>query len=207
MLRRVLLILMIIALIFPQTLGQTEAQIEEPVMKIHEAETQDVRQERITSLANRYQADPEYLEYILELEKEFDLKPYSLLALIAQESGFKPQTRMDGGSLSYSTTQMKMASAKTAHMAMSTYYKLNVPYPTHERLRDDEYYAAYLAAGYLRYLHDVYDDEDYMESYTAYNWGIGGRMTFYNRHGHFKSPFALKVLSLQKSFQEYIEGR
>jgi len=158
--------------------------------------------EKLDKLAAKYKAEPEYLYYIVEVEKAFNLEPCELLALVAQESGFNPKTHMDGGSLSYSTTQMKLATAKTAYMALTEYYKINVPYPTHELLRDDKYYATLLAGGYLRYLHDVYKDR--YESYTAYNWGIGGRMTFYNQNGHFMSPYAVKVSNLVKSFEQYL---
>jgi len=160
--------------------------------------------EKLDKLAQKYNADPEYLYYIVQVEKTFNLDPCELLALIAQESGFKPQTHMDGGSLSYSTTQMKLPTAKTAYMAITEYYKIeSIPFPTHELLRDDKYYAAFLAGGYLRYLHDVYNNDKY-ESYTAYNWGIGGRMTFYKNNGHFQSPYAIKVASLAQSFGSYV---
>lgn len=162
----------------------------------------EVTREKLDKLAAKYQADPEYLEYIIKVEKTFKLEPCELLALIAQESGFKPQTHMDGGSLSYSTTQMKMATAKTAYMAITEYYNMEIPYPTHELLSEDKYYATFLAGGYLRYLHDTYKDK--YESYTAYNWGIGGRMTFYKNYGHFRSPYAVKVTSLGDSFNKYI---
>lgn len=158
--------------------------------------------EKLDKLAAKYNAEPEYLYYIVEVEKAFNLEPCELLALIAQESGFRPVTHMDGGSLSYSTTQMKLATAKTAYMALTEYYRIDVPYPSHELLRDDKYYATLLAGGYLRYLHDVYKDK--YESYTAYNWGIGGRMIFYNQNGHFMSPYAVKVASLIKSFEQYV---
>lgn len=158
--------------------------------------------ERLGSLAKKYKADPDYLDYIVKVEKTFELEPCELLAIIAQESGFKPQTHMDGGSLSYSTTQMKMATAKTAYMAITEYYKMDIPYPTHDLLNQDKNYAAFLAGGYLRYLHDTYKDK--YESYTAYNWGIGGRMIFYKNNGHFKSPYAMKVASLGKSFHQYV---
>lgn len=158
--------------------------------------------EKLDKLAERYKADPEYLSYIIQVENTFQLNPCELLALIAQESGFKPQTRMDGGSLSYSTTQMKLPTAKTAYMAITEYYKMDIPYPTHELLKEDKYYAAFLAGGYLRYLQDTYQDK--YEAYTAYNWGIGGRMIFYKNNGHFKSPYALKVASLEESFEKYV---
>ena len=158
--------------------------------------------EKLDKLAAEYNADPEYLNYIVQVEKTFDLEPCELLALIAQESGFIPQTRMDGGSLSYSTTQMKLLTAKTAYMAITEYYKMDIPYPTHELLQDNKYYAAFLAGGYLRYLNNTYKDK--YESYTAYNWGIGGRMIFFNNNGNFKSPYAIKVASLGKSFVEYV---
>ncbi|HHV65012.1 MAG TPA: lytic transglycosylase domain-containing protein [Peptococcaceae bacterium] len=158
--------------------------------------------ENLNKLAQMYNAEPEYLAYIVEVEKKFNLEPCELLAVIAQESGFKPQTRMDGGSLSYSTTQMKMPTAITSHMAITEYYKFDIPYPTHELLNNDKKYAAFLAGGYLRYLHDTYQDK--YESYTAYNWGIGGRMTFYNKYGHFKSPYALKIANLAESFRQMI---
>jgi hypothetical protein len=160
------------------------------------------KSDKLEKLAAKYKADPEYLDYIVKVEKIFALEPCELLALIAQESGFKPQTHMDGGSLSYSTTQMKLPTAKTAHMAITEYYKMDIPYPTHELLNEDKFYATFLAGGYLRYLHDTYQDK--YESYTAYNWGIGGRMQFYKNNGHFKSPYALKVANLGKSFNEYV---
>lgn len=162
------------------------------------------KEEKINYIADKYNANPRYLNYIVEIEKVLELEPYSLLALIAIESEFKPQTKIDAGSLSYSTTQMKMNSAITAHMAMTKYYDLNVAYPNDWMLQNNKYYATYLAAGYLKYLNGVYKDR--YESYTAYNWGIPGRMIYYNKYGNFKSPYALKVEELQKSFKEYIDG-
>jgi len=158
--------------------------------------------EKLNKLAAEYNADPEYLNYIVQVEKTFNLEPCGLLALIAQETGFKPQTHMDGGTLSYSATQMKLATAKTAYMAITEYYKMEIPYPTHQLLLDNKDYAAFLAGGYLRYLNDTYNDK--YESYTAYNRGIGGRLTYYNNNGHFKSPYAVKVANLEESFIAYI---
>lgn len=163
---------------------------------------EDYNQEKLNKLAEKYSVEAEYLQYILEVEKTFRLEPCELLALIALESGFKPKTHMDGGSLSYNTTQMKMSTAKTAYIAITEYYKMNIPYPSHELLRDDKYYAALLAGGYLRYLHDTYKNK--YESYTAYNRGIGGRMEFYKKNGHFKSPYAVKVANLSQSFGKYL---
>ncbi|MGI6450787.1 MAG: transglycosylase SLT domain-containing protein [Desulfitobacteriia bacterium] len=180
-----------------------KAEMIEEGHRIEEASpVQATANEKLNKLAEQYNADPYYLAYIVEVEKQFGLDPCELLAIIAQESGFKPQTHMDGGSLSYSTTQMKMPTAKTAHMAITEYYKIDIPYPTHELLNSDKKYAAFLAGGYLRYLHDTYQDK--YESYTAYNWGIGGRMTFYNKNGHFKSPYALKIAGLTESFRQLI---
>lgn len=156
----------------------------------------------IDKLAAKYKAEPTYLDYIVQVEKMFGLEPCELLGLIAIESGFKPQTRMDGGSLSYSTTQMKMATAKTAHMAITKYYGMAIPYPTHDLMANDKYYAAFLAGGYLKYLHEVYKNKE--ESYTAYNWGINGRKTFYNKHGHYKSPYAIKLTNTAQSFRQFI---
>jgi len=158
--------------------------------------------EKIVNLAQKYKAEPEYLDYIVKVEKMFGLQPCELLALIAQESGFKPQTHMDGGSLSYSTTQMKMPTSKTAYMAITEYYEMEIPYPTDQLLKENQYYATFLAGGYLRYLQDTYKDK--FEAYTAYNWGIGGRMIFYKNNGHFKSPYAIKVANLGESFVQYV---
>ena len=208
MLRYKLLVLIVtIALLSPQSLAEAKIQYRPTPLipdvkenkKINAKENKNVK---IIDIAKTYGVNPEYLYYILEVEKEFSLHQYSLLALIAIESGFKPQTHMDGGSLSYSTTQMKLPTAKTAYTAMTEYYKIDVPYPTHKLLNEDKYYATILAGGYLRYLNDVYKDDDYMETYTAYNWGVGGRMIFYNQHGHFKSPYATKALSIRKEFLE-----
>lgn len=183
-----------------------ERQILEPQTEKNQSSeiiaSDKIMSEKLDKLAEKYKADPVYLDYIIQVEKSFKLAPCELLALIAQESGFKPQTHMDGGSLSYSTTQMKMPTAKTAHMAITKYYNMDIPYPTHELLNDDKYYAAFLAGGYLRYLQDTYNDK--YEAYTAYNWGIGGRMTFFKNNGHFKSPYALKVASLEDSFVKYV---
>ncbi|RNC28630.1 MAG: hypothetical protein AWM53_01289 [Candidatus Dichloromethanomonas elyunquensis] len=158
--------------------------------------------DKLNNLAVKYQSDPEYLDYIIQVEKTFKLEPCELLALIAQETGFKPQTHMDGGSLSYSTTQMKLPTAKTAYMAITEYYKMDIPYPTDELLREDKNYAAFLAGGYLRYLHDTYSNK--YETYTAYNLGIAGRMEFFKNNGHFKSPYATKVASLGETFLELV---
>ncbi|NLM22239.1 MAG: transglycosylase SLT domain-containing protein [Peptococcaceae bacterium] len=165
--------------------------------------TQTYSSEKIKCLAAKYNVNSEYLNYIIKVEKKFNLQPCELLALIAQESGFKPQTRMDGGSLSYSTTQMKLPAAITAYKAITEYYNMEIPYPTDELLKSNEYYAALLAGGYLRYLNDTYNNNKY-ESYSAYNLGIGGKNQFYKRHGHYKSSYAVKVASLGDSFAQYI---
>lgn len=163
------------------------------------------KEEKINNIADKYNTSQIYIHYIIDLEKELELEPYSLLAIIAIESGFEPQTRMDAGSISYNTTQMKMNTAKTAYMVMVEHFDLTVGYPTDYMLRNNKYYAAYLAGGYLKYLSSVYEG-NYYESYTAYNWGISGRMMFYNQYGHFQSSYALKVVKLQESFKEYIRG-
>ena len=156
--------------------------------------------ENIDGIAEKYSVEPEYLYYLVEVERKFDLEPYELMALIAQESEFRSITHMDGGSLSYSTTQMKLSTAKTAYMAITEYYKMDISYPTHELLVQDDYYAALLAGGYLKYLHDSYKDK--YESYTAYRWGITGRMDYYNKNGHFQSQYALRIAELNRSFSE-----
>lgn len=158
----------------------------------------------LTQFTDQYGVDPAYVRYIIQVEEIFQLEDCELLALIGQESGFRPKTRMDGGSLSYNTTQMKLATAKTAYMAITEYYHIQVPQPTHEKLEDDPYYAAFLAGGYLRYLNDVYKDP--YETLTAYNWGINGRMTYLDKHGDFRSPYALKVTQLQKSIREQLKS-
>lgn len=154
--------------------------------------------DNINILSEKYSVEPTYLNYLVEVEREFNLEPYELMALIAQESEFRSITHMDGGSLSYNTTQMKLPTAETSYMAITEYYNKNIAYPTHELLAEDEYYAALLAGGYLRYLHDIYKDK--YESYTAYRLGINGRMDFFNRNGHFQSPYALRIAELTSSF-------
>lgn len=156
--------------------------------------------DNINILAEKYSVEPAYLNYLVEVEREFDLEPYELMALIAQESEFRSITHMDGGSLSYNTTQMKLPTALTSYVAITEYYNKNIAYPTHELLTEDRYYAALLAGGYLRYLHDVYEDK--YESYTAYKMGINGRMSFFNRNGHFQSPYALRVVELTGTFSQ-----
>ena len=69
-------------------------------------------------------------------------------------------------------------------------------------LQNNHYYAAFLAGGYLRYLYDVYKDK--YEAYTAYNWGIGGRLIFYEKNGHYKSPYALKLSNLRDELKNFI---
>ncbi|MGI5901470.1 MAG: transglycosylase SLT domain-containing protein [Desulfitobacteriia bacterium] len=179
-----------------------EIQIEGKALPASEENFSERLNKKLTSIARDYHAEPEYLNYIIKVEKTFDLLPCELLALIAQESGFKPQTRMDGGTLSYSTTQMKLPSARTAYMAITEYYGIEIPQPTSELLDKNKYYATFLAGGYLRYLNDVYKDR--YESYTAYNRGIGGRLTFYKNHGHYKSAYALKVSTLSETFKNQL---
>ncbi len=162
------------------------------------AEYSGYNEDSLNYLAQEYDIEDEYLYYIMEVEKTFDLEPYELFALISQESKFIPQTKMDGGSFSYSTTQMKLATAKTAYMAITEYYKKEIPYPTHQLLTEDKYYATLLAGGYLKYLHDVYKNK--YESYTAYHRGIGGRLEFYKKHGHYKSPYALQIAGQSSAF-------
>lgn len=167
-------------------------------VSIETAKYQDIRKMNLNRIANEYGVEPDYLYQITEIEQQFNLQPYELVALIAQESGFKPKTQMDGGSLSYSTTQMKLPSAQTAYMAITEYYKIQIPYPTHDLLASDTYYATLLAGGYLRYLHDVYENK--YEAYTAYRYGIGGRLSYYERYGDFRSSYALKIEELTHSY-------
>ena len=163
---------------------------------------ENYNKKNIDGIAGKYSVEPEYLYYLVEVEQKFDLEPYELMALIARESEFRSITHMDGGSLSYNTTQMKLPTAQTAYMAITEYYKMDISFPTHELLAEDEYYAALLAGGYLRYLHDIYNDR--YESYTAYRWGIAGRMDYYNRNGHFQSQYALKIVELKRSFSNEV---
>jgi glucuronate isomerase len=67
-------------------------------------------------------------------------------------------------------------------------------------LREDKYYAAFLAGGYLKYLNDSY--KNLHASYTAYSHGINGRLEFFRKHGHFRSKYALEVLSLIDDFSK-----
>ncbi|AFV01217.1 hypothetical protein UNSWDHB_2183 [Dehalobacter sp. UNSWDHB] len=173
---------------------------EEECNVVSVKEDQTYRQENLARIARDYQVDAEYLAYIASVEETFHLEPYELFALIAQESKYVPATNMDGGSLSYNTTQMKLATAKTAYMAITEYYHKEIPYPNGELLSTDKYYATYLAGGYLRYLEDVYMNK--YESYTAYRLGINGRLTFYENNGHYKSAYAVQVESLSRSFAQ-----
>ncbi|MFA6808031.1 MAG: transglycosylase SLT domain-containing protein [Eubacteriales bacterium] len=175
-----------------------DKEIQPTVLTLETTENQVYKKEFIELLANQYHVDVNYLNYIAEVEKTFDLEPYELFALISQESNFIPQTKMDEGTLSYNTTQMKLATAKTAYMAITEYYKKEISYPTHELLKDDKYYATMLAGGYLKYLHDTYNNK--YESYTAYRCGISGRLEFYNKNGNYKSSYALKIAELSSAF-------
>ncbi|RNC28629.1 MAG: hypothetical protein AWM53_01288 [Candidatus Dichloromethanomonas elyunquensis] len=160
----------------------------------------EYHKEDIDKLAKEYQVEPNYLYYIAEVETAFNLEPYELFSLIYLESKFVPQTIMDGGSFSYNTTQMKLATAMTAYMAITQYYQKNIPYPTHDLLKDNKYYATLLAGGYLRYLHDTYKDRD--ESYTAYRMGINGRLAFFRKNGNYKSSYALRLEEVRESLTQ-----
>lgn len=177
---------------------ESKEVIETKVWKT--AESDDYNQLNLEKLAKKYNVEKDYLDYIVEVEQTFGLEPYELIALIAQESEFIPRTIEDGGSYSYNTTQMKLNTAKTAYMAITEYYNKDIPYPTHELMIEDKYYAAMLAGGYLKYLHDTYKDK--YESYTAYHRGIGGRLEFFKNNGHYKSSYALKVADLSNAFAE-----
>ncbi|NLI93936.1 MAG: hypothetical protein GX434_17595 [Peptococcaceae bacterium] len=161
------------------------------------AEYQIYNKENIDKLAKEYQVEPDYLYYIAEVERTYNLEPYELFALIYMESKFVPQTKMDGGSLSYNTTQMKLSTAVTAYMAITQYYEKNIPYPTHDLLNENKYYATLLAGGYLKYLHETYKDK--YESYTAYRMGITGRLGFFKKNGDYRSPYALQLDQIRSS--------
>lgn len=171
----------------------------ETIIKTAETAEQKYKM-NLDHIAEKYHVEADYLYYIAEVEKSFNLEPYELVALIAQESGFVSQTKMDGGSLSYNTTQMKLPTAKTAYMAITEYYKKDIPYPSHDLLANDKYYAAMLAGGYLKYLQDTYNDK--YESYTAYRYGIGGRLGYFQKYGSFKSRYALALEDLSTSFAQ-----
>jgi len=96
--------------------------------------SKDYSKMKLDELAEKYSVETKYLYYLVEVEHTFQLEPYELMALIARESEFKPHTHMDGGSLSYNTTQMKLPTAKTAYMAITEYYNIDLAYPTHELL-------------------------------------------------------------------------
>lgn len=165
---------------------------------IIEPEINHYPEPKLEKLAHQYQVDIAYLKYIAEVEKQFGLEPFELCALIAQESEFKPKTHMDGGSYSYSTTQMKLPTARTAHMALKEYYAVEAPEPTHDLMSNDIYYATLLAGAYLKYMHDVYKNK--YESLTAYRWGINGRLEYFKKNGHYESPYAKKVIDLRNTF-------
>lgn len=164
-------------------------------------QNQKYSQKALERIAQEYHVEYEYLVYIASVEETFQLEQYELFALIATESKFVSCTEMDGGSLSFNTTQMKLASAKTAYMAITDYYHQEILYPNADILTSDRKYAAYLAGGYLRYLKDVYKNQD--ESYTAYRMGINGRLTYYQEYGDFESPYAVQVKTLCHSFEQY----
>ncbi|UWG97647.1 hypothetical protein LPY66_02085 [Dehalobacter sp. DCM] len=164
-------------------------------------ENQKYKKETLQRIAQEYHVDYDYLEYISHVEETFQLEPYELFALIAIESKFVSSTKMDGGSLSFNTTQMKLATAKTAYMAITDYYHQDITFPDQARLTADRNYAAYLAGGYLRYLHDVYKNQG--ESYTAYRMGINGRLTYYQAYGNYESPYAVQIKTLSQSFKQY----
>lgn len=186
--------------VFAENRENKEAKENSTSQAMESGEQKTYGQYNLDFLASAFDVEPEYLGYIAQVEVTFGLEPYELMALIAQESEFIPQTKMDGNSLSYNATQMKLATAKTAFMAITEYYNMDIAYPTHELLSEDKYYAAMLAGGYLKYLHDIYQDK--YESYTAYHKGIGGRLAYYREKGDYKSEYALQVAGLTAAFAQ-----
>jgi curli biogenesis system outer membrane secretion channel CsgG len=181
--------------------AQAQECAKEPEVIIHQEKEDDIySQERLEKIARDYQVDYEYLKYLSEVEKNFNLEPYELFALIASESAFIPITKMDGGSLSYNTTQMKLVTAEAVYKIITENYQMEIPYPNGELLEKDKNYAALLAGGYLRYLRDLYESKE--ESYTAYQMGMSGRLNYYQKHGDYWSPYAVKIDALRQSFLE-----
>ena len=185
----------------PEVITQKETENVETQSEVslnEENENEIYGQENLEKIARAYQVDYEYLEYLAEVEKTFELDPYELFALIASESAFIPITKMDGGSLSYNTTQMKLGTAEAAYKVITENYQIDIPYPNGELLKKDKNYAALLAGGYLRHLRDLYGNKE--ESYTAYQMGMSGRLSYYKKHGDYWSPYAVKIDTLRKSF-------
>jgi hypothetical protein len=180
--------------------GNREKENKKEINIWQTADYQAYKKDKIDMLANEYHVEPDYLYYIVQVEREFNLEPYELFALIYLESKFVPDTKMDGGSLSYSTTQIKLPTAITAYNAITEYYKKIIPYPSHELLSANKYYATLLAGGYLKYLEDVYKDK--YESYTAYRLGINGRIEYFKRNGNYKSTYALQLDKIRNSLAQ-----
>ena len=203
--KRYLTIVMVIItfavpMVFISSESLTKGKVTNVTVQSYQEDTPyaDYNEEKIQRLVEKYSVEKDFLYYLADIEIKFNLEPFELMALIAQESEFRSITHMDGGSLSYNIAQMKLSTAKTAYMAITEYYGMDIPYPTHELLQEDKYYAALLAGGYIKYLHDKYQDK--YESYTAYRWGIPGRMEYFKRNGSFNSPYAQSIVELNNSF-------
>jgi hypothetical protein len=130
---RLLVIALVVIIVFLQAIAIGAAifaggrELAEVPHQEIATENKDYPPESIDYLINKYNVEPEYIYYLISVEKTFELAPYELIALIAKKSSFMSPTRMDGGSLLYSTTQMKLATAKTAYMAITEYYKMDIP--------------------------------------------------------------------------------
>jgi len=111
--------------------------------------------------------DINWLEHIYNTEQACKLKAGELFSLIANESSLNNITKMDGSSLSYGVTQIKLPTAKIMYEALRL-KGVALQMPT-AALLQDKYYAVTLSGKYLQYLHSIYTDQNVIYHF----WNLG----------------------------------
>jgi hypothetical protein len=111
--------------------------------------------------------DTNWLEHIYNTEQACKLKAGELFGLVANESSLNNITKMDGSSLSYGVTQIKLPTAKIMYEALRL-KGVALQMPT-AALLQDKYYAVTLSGKYLQYLHSIYTDQNVIYHF----WNLG----------------------------------
>jgi len=124
--------------------------------------------DKLTEIGAPYKCnDIPWLQHIYNTEQTCQLKAGELFGLIANESSLNNITKMDGGSLSYGVTQIKLPTAKIMYEALKS-KGISIQMPT-AALLQDKYYAVTLSGRYLQYLKTIYTDQNVIYHF----WNLG----------------------------------
>jgi len=134
---------------------------------------------RLTQIGSSSSCDDiEWLHYIVKMEKDCHLQRGELMSLIYSENSFTHKTVMDGGSLSYGCSQMKLSTAMDAYRQIKS-TGIQIAEPTENLLRNDKMYLTEFTGRYLQFMHNKLTNP--YEVWTSYNKGFGNTQ-FKNSH-------------------------